>query len=598
MTTIMLPHWDLTALYSGLDDPAFAAEFAAVTAAIGETTALFDRLGVAKRELAPLTDGDVTAFVQAVGSFDPLLTRVYTLHAYIYSFVSTDSRDAAAQARLSELMRELVAVSQLGTRFTAWIGGLDVEALIVRSRLAYEHRYALRRAQIEAQHLMSPAEEALASELTLTGSSAWTRLHGNLSSQLLVPIVLDGEASELPMSAIRNLAFDPNRATRKAAYEAEIAAWERSALPLAAALNGIKGEVIAIERRRNWEDPLDAAAFNNSIDRQTLDAMMTAAHEFFPEFRRYLRAKATLLGTETLPWYDMFAPVGGSSRSWDYDAACSYIVANFSKYSEKLGAFAARAFESDWVDAEPRAGKAGGAFCMWLRGDESRILTNYKPSIEGVQTLAHELGHAYHNFNLAGQTMLNRDTPMTLAETASIFCETIVRDAAMANADADEQLEILEASIQGSCQVVVDITSRFLFEQRVFAGRADRELSVQELNELMLQSQRETYGDGLDSDMLHPYMWAVKGHYYSSSSFYNFPYMFGLLFGLGLYAIYQRDPDSFRDGYDTLLASTGLSDAATLAAGMGIDIRSVDFWRGSLGIVKADIDRFEALAAA
>ncbi|HLJ81155.1 MAG TPA: M3 family metallopeptidase, partial [Ktedonobacterales bacterium] len=228
--------------------------------------------------------------------------------------------------------------------------------------------------------------------------------------------------------------------------------------------------------------------------------------------------------------------------------------------------------------------------------DESRVLSNFKPGYPGMSTLAHELGHGYHNLCLAPRAMLQKGTPMTLAETASIFCETLVRSAALEQADAQGQIEILEASLQGSCQVVVDITSRFLFERGVFERRRERELSIDELNALMQQTQRDTYGDGLDEAALHPYMWAVKSHYYSTGrSFYNFPYMFGLLFGLGLYARYQKDAEGFKASYDDLLSSTGLADAATLAARFDIDLRTPDFWRASLDIVRADIDRFEGL---
>jgi oligoendopeptidase F len=235
---------------------------------------------------------------------------------------------------------------------------------------------------------------------------------------------------------------------------------------------------------------------------------------------------------------------------------------------------------------------------MLLQKDESRVLSNYMPTYDGVSTLAHELGHAYHNFNLAERTPLQRDTPMVLAETASIFCETIIRHAALSRADVQEQIAILESSIQGSCQVVVDITSRFLFESAVLERRKQRELSVDELNNLMLDTQRETYGAGLDQNVLHPYMWAAKGHYYSTGrGFYNYPYMFGLLFGLGLYARYQSDPESFKTGYDELLSSTGLADVATLAQRFGIEIRKPDFWRSSLDILRKDIDQFEQLVA-
>ncbi|HEX6799229.1 MAG TPA: M3 family oligoendopeptidase [Ktedonobacterales bacterium] len=597
-----LPHWDMTVVYPSLESPEFAAGFAATVAAIEGLGRLFDELGIAKREPVPLDDATVQAFERATEAYNATLEQVMTLAAYISAFVTTNTRDDLAQARQSELQRHGVLLAQLGTRYTAWIGSLDVEALIAQSVLARDHAFALRRTKEAAAHLMSPDEENLAAELNLSGGTAWAKLHGNVSSQLSVPVAPEGETGEtretheLPMSAVRNLAYDRDREVRRRAYEAELAGWERAAVPLAAALNSIKGQVNTLTRRRDWETPLDAAIFDANIDLQTLDAMMTAARESFPDFRRYLRAKARALGLERLAWYDLFAPVGWGGRAWSFDEAAAFVVEQFGSYSQRMSDFAARAFREHWIDAEPRPGKQDGAYCMRLRGDESRVFANFKPSFGGMSTLAHELGHGYHNMNLAPRSALQRQTPMTLAETASIFCETIVRNAALRQADRDEQIEILEASLQGSCQVVVDITSRFLFERGVFETRRDRELSVDELNALMLRTQRETYGDGLDEALLHPYMWAVKGHYYSPSrSFYNFPYMFGLLFGLGLYARYQQDPEAFQHGYDELLASTGMADAATLATRFGIDTRTPDFWRSSLAIVREDVDRFEAL---
>ncbi|HYI14550.1 MAG TPA: M3 family oligoendopeptidase, partial [Thermomicrobiales bacterium] len=426
--------------------------------------------------------------------------------------------------------------------------------------------------------------------------AAWAKLYNTLSSQISVPVEQDGDTVELPMSQVRNLAHERDRDLRRSGYEAELAAWQQNALPLAAAMNGIKGQVNTLANRRGWESPLDEACFDNHIDRATFDAMMTAAHESFPDFRRYLRAKARALGLDALTWHDLFAPIGDDPKVWSWDEAQAFIVQHFHGYAERMGAFAERAFAENWIDAEPRPGKRDGAFCMPLRADESRILANFKPSFAGVATLAHELGHGYHNINRCKVTVLQRTTPMALAETASIFCETIIRDAGLREAGEIEALAILEASLQGSCQVVVDITSRFLFEQAVFEQRDARELSIDELNEIMLDAQRQTYGDGLDMDVLHPYMWAVKGHYYSAGrSYYNYPYMFGQLFALGLYAQYQADPDHFRASYDDLLMSTGLADAATLANRFGINIQTPDFWRASLDIIRADIDRFEAI---
>ncbi len=595
-STQTLPHWDMSVVFPSLESPEFQQSYEELIGDIRALADLFDAHGVGKQEAVPLDERLIQSFETVIARYNEVLERTHTLVAYLYCHVSTDSRNDVAQARMSELQGQTVRLSQLGTRFTAWVGSLDVESLIESSETAREHAHALRQARLEAAHLMSPPEEDLAAELNLSGGTAWAKLHGNLTSQLSVRLELNGEEQEMPMSMVRNLAYDEDREVRRKAFEAELAGWKTVALPLAAALNSIKGEVNTLSSRRGWEAPLDEAVFENGIDRETLDAMLGAAREFFPDFRRYLRAKARMLNLPVLAWYDIFAPVGKSSRSWEFEEGSGFIVEQFGTYSEKMSQFAARAFSESWVDAEPRAGKRDGAYCIPLRGDESRVFANYKPVFEGVSTLAHELGHAYHNLNKANRTPIQRSTPMTLAETASIFCETIIRNAALSQADEAEQLVLLENSLEGANQVVVDITSRFLFEQRVFEARRARELSVDELCSLMLEAQKETYGDGLDPEGLHPYMWAVKGHYYSTGrSYYNYPYMFGLLFGLGLYARYQEDPKGFKSGYDDLLSSTGLAGASELAGRFGLDIRSTEFWRSSLRVVSADVDRFEAL---
>jgi oligoendopeptidase F len=595
-TTRTLPHWDMSVVYPGLDSLEFAQDFAAIVQDIQQLASRFDTHHI--QELPELTvDSEVIqTFETITNQLNTVLDRTRTLSVYISCFVNTNSHDNLAQARMSELQRSLVILSQLSTRMTAWLGSLDIEALIAGSTLAQEHAYALRKAKEQAAHLMSPAEESLAAELNVSSGSAWTRLHGNITSQLTLTVEVDGETQELPMSAVRNMAYDADRDVRRHAYEAELTGWKKVALPLAASMNSIKNEVQVLAHRRNWQSALEASLFANSIDSQTLEAMLSAARASFPDFRRYLHAKARALGVSRLAWYDLFAPIGTENRTWDFDEAAAFIVEQFDTYSEHLSGFAARAFAEHWIDAEPRPGKRDGAYCTGLRGAESRVFANYKPVFGGVSTLAHELGHGYHNVNLAQRTPLQRSHPMTLAETASIFCETIIRHAALQKADEQEQLAILEASLQGSCQIVVDITSRFLFEQRIFEKRQQRELSVDELNDLMLEAQRETYGDGLDEEQLHPYMWAMKPHYYSTGrSFYNYPYMFGLLFGLGLYARYQQDPETFKRGYDDLLSSTGMADAATLAGRFGIDLRTEDFWRASLEIIRQDIDLFETL---
>jgi pepF/M3 family oligoendopeptidase len=594
MTTETLPHWDVSTIFPALDAPEFAEAYQRLVHAIDDLAAVADDLAINRRERLPINTMTVDAYEQITNRLNAVLEQLTTVRAYVYSFVSTDSTNTVAQAKLSEIQQQIARVQLLSVRFTAWIGSLNVEDLIDNSPLALSHAFGLRKASQQAEHLMSPVEEALAADLGLTGGTAWSRLYSNFTSQLLVPIDLGGGQQELPMTAIRNLAFDPDREVRRRGYEAELVTWKRHALPITAALNSIKGETNTLNKRRGWVNPLDLALFDNNIDRATLDAMMGAAHESFPAFRRYLQAKARYLQVPQLAWYDLFAPLNSNGTHWSFDEGAQFIVEHFSAFSARLGDLAQRAFSEGWIDAEPRPGKSGGAFCMSIRPGESRILSNFKPSFMQVGTLAHELGHAYHNFNLGPRTPLQRMTPMTLAETASIFCETIITQAALQVLPEHEKIAIIEASLQDSCQVVVDITSRFLFEQRLYANRAQRELSADELCNLMLDAQRETYGDGLDASLLHPYMWAVKPHYYGAS-FYNFPYMFGLLFGLGLYDYYQRDPEGFKAGYDDLLAATGMGDAAELGARFGIDVRSIDFWRSSFAVIKHEVDLFEAL---
>lgn len=591
-----LPHWDMTPVFPGLESSEFADELGAAIEAIDDLRERFDRRGVGPdADPAP----DPAVFDEVTRAFNTARERLQVLYAYVTSFVATDSRNDLAQARLSELQMAMVDMNKLGTRYEAWVGALELDRLLERSEVAREHAFPLRRAAEAARRQMTSDEEDLAASLDPSGRGAWSKLHGNVTSRLAVDVPMpDGATARKPMSEVRGMAHDPDRDVRRCAYEAELGAWEEAAVPLAAAMNSIKGWENTLNERRGWTDSLEPALFRNNVDRGTVEAMQTACTESFPDFRRYLRTKARLLGEEALPWWDLFAPVGeGESERWTWSGATAFITDRFASYSDALAALARRAFDERWIDAEPRDGKRDGGFCMRVRPGESRILVNFTGAFSSVSTVAHELGHAYHNHDLADRTPLARQTPMALAETASIFCQTIVTKAMLADASAEQRLRILEGELQHACQIVVDIHSRFLFERAVFTGREGRELSAAELCDAMFDAQAETYGDGVDPDARHPYMWAVKPHYYGRA-YYNWPYTFGFLFGLGLYSRYTEDPDGFRAGYDELLSSTGLEDAATLAGRFGIDVRDPGFWRSSLDVVRGQIEEFEELAGA
>ena len=587
-----LPQWDMTPIFPSLASPEFNAEFNGALDAIGELAARFDQIPVRRRDSSSVDDAFVENFDSVIDSLNSLSQRLETLGSYIACFVTTDAGDELAKARESEMETRTIVLGQLETRLIAWVGSSDVEALLNQSSVARDHEFWVRRAARLAAHQMSAAEENLASSLRPMGLGGWAKLHGNMTALLSVDVEIEGERKALPMSTIRALSHDANRQTREAAYVAELASWKTVAMPLAGALNGIKGFQRELRARRGYSNDVEPTLIRNSIDAATLSAMQNACEASFPDFRRYMKAKARALNIEKLEWFDLGAPVGASKSEWSWEASQRFLSENFGVYSSRMADFSDRAYDERWMDAPPRMGKIGGAYCTGIQPGVSRILTNFDGSYNAVSTVAHELGHGYHNLCMENRTPLQCEIPMTLAETASIFCETLALQAAIKDADTQERIALLDNSLSGSLQVVVDIHSRFLFESSVFTKRSERELTESEFCALMLDAQHQTYGEDMAS--YHPYMWAVKGHYYGPT-FYNYPYTFGLLFGLGLYAIYQREPENFRAQYDEFLSECGMADAKTLAAKFGIDVTTPKFWTASLNVIRAQIDEFESL---
>lgn len=605
MTSESLPHWDLSNVYPGLESEELGQATGMITAQIEELDQYLAAKEITRGGMVPQNPA---VLAETIGSYlekmNAILRLGATLRAYVASFVSTDSYNNTARKVMSELEPLLVQVERQQVKFRGWIGTVAKQPELFQAALALEgpareHEFFVTEAAEQSRYLMSEAEEGLAAELSLSGLRAWGKLQGVVTSQLKVPFEREGQVEELPITVLQNLRTDADETVRRRAHKAEVAAWESVRESLAACMNGVKGTVVTLNRQRGRTDALHEPIDQARIDRDTLEAMLGAMYESFPMFRRYFGAKARLLGKETLAWWDLFAPVGKSEKRYTYTEARDFILANFATFSERLVSFTRRAFDQNWIDAEPRDGKRGGAFCMGVPAvDESRILCNFDGSLGQVSTLAHELGHAYHNECQVGKAILQRRTPMTMAETASIFNETIIVDALLAETmDVGEELSILEEFLGGAAQVIVDIYSRYLFEKEVFERRAGSELSADGFCEIMVRAQKETYGDGVDQDTLHPYMWAWKPHYYRSDlSFYNFPYAFGLLFGLGLYAVYQERGEEFVPEYDELLRSTGEGTAADLAARFGLEIRQRAFWEASLKVIEQRIERFEELS--
>ena len=601
MNTNTPPRWDLSNVFPGLESEQFRAAFQEYQKRISNLDQQFTEqaaqagAGTPSAQLAMIL-GDL------IENYNALLKLGGTIRVYIHSFVATDSFNKEAKKLLSEYEQARIYLEKFNVRLEGWIGKLaeGLPEVLQHPGIAQEHSFFLKETAEQSRFLMSEAEEGLAAELNLNGANAWSKLQGTVTSQLSVDFELDGKLQKLSMPALINLRGHRDGAVRQRAYTVEMAAWKTIEEPLAAAMNGIKGTVNTLNHHRGRTDAMHSALDASRIDRGTLEALLNAMQASFPMFWEYFRAKARKLGQEKLAWWDLFAPMGSSERVYSFTEAQKFILENFDSFSPKLSAFAKRAFEQRWIDAEQRVGKRGGAFCMSVPGvAESRVLCNFDGSLDQVSTIAHELGHAFHNECMfkAGKTDLQRSTPMTLAETASILCETIVVEAALKRSNnPQEELAILETSLTGAAQVIVDIYSRYLFEKEVFERRAQSELSADDLWEIMEKAQKDTYGDGLDEHHLHKYMWTWKPHYYSAGlSFYNFPYAFGLLFSNGLYAIYQQQGAAFIPAYTNLLASTGEGMAAELAERFGINIRTPEFWEQSLKIIGQRIDRYKNL---
>lgn len=592
-----LPRWDLSNVYPSLE----SEEFKNATADLKRRADAFDHFldeHRVSRSNTGATLRDATLITEEyLNAMNPTLRLYSTLNAYVSSFVTTDSFNTLAKKRESELEIVAIRLRKQEIKFQGWLGTAVafLPQVIEQSSVARDHAFHLREVAEQSRYMMSEAEESLAAELELSGGNAWSKLQGTVSSQITVDFELDNKLEKMPITALQNLRHHPNGDVRRRAYEAELAAWESVREPIAAALNGVKGSMSTLDKRRGRRDALHSSLDHARIDRETLETLLRVMENSFPIFRTYFKAKAKRFGNKALPWWDLFAPVGKSQRHFTWDEARTFILTQFRTFSDRLAQLAQRAFDSRWIDAEPRKGKRGGAFCMEVPGvDESRVLCNFDGSPDQVSTVAHELGHAFHNFCQVGKTMLQAITPMTLAETASTFNEIIVANAALAEAQStEEKLVILESQLINASQIVVDISSRFRFEKEVFERRVASELSADDFCEIMLRCQRATYGDGLDERYLHKYMWAWKPHYYIPSlSFYNYPYAFGLLFGTGLYATYKERGPSFVKDYEALLSNTGEATPADLAARFGIDIRKPHFWESSLKMIEGQIQQY------
>ena len=580
--------WNLDGLYTSTESEQFKKDMGLVDQKIDELNHIFTSLN---RENETKT---IRTILEKEIEFSELVSKLFEYISLNMSTDSTNSTYASLAGLLQSKLSKVAKAQSIADHYIAQTE--DLEKCIAEDELLTEHKHMLLKIKKSANYMLHEDVEETMSKLDVDGVSAW----GNLQDYLTSTVKVDFKGETTNLSAIRNMAYSEDATLRKEAYEAELAAYDKIKDAVAFSLNSIKGNVNTVCEMRGYTSPLDRSLQSNNLKKESLDAMFAAIDDYLPKFHAYLRRKGELLGHENgLPWYDLFAPMGKSSSStFTIEQSKDYLLNQFKNFSQDLCDMICEAYDNEWIDFLPHSGKSGGAFCAGVHSlKQSRILTNFDGSLSDVVTLAHELGHAYHNLHTFDHSIINNDIPMPLAETASTFNETVVMNSAIQNAkDKDEKLKLIESSISDSTQIICDIYSRYLFESEVFEKRNTSFMYAKELEEIMLNAQKKAYGNGLDHNYLHPYMWVCKGHYYSTYSFYNYPYAFGGLFARGLYAKYEKEgAETFVPSYQKLLNATSQMDAEEVAMMAGIDITSKDFWCSSLESISKLIDEFMEL---
>ena len=579
--------WSLDVLYTGFDDKRWSEDLKELDRCVEAFNVFAGKLSEENGK-------------ETIKEGLELLEKLESLSMQMLIFCelrgAADTRDKDSISYEGVLSQKRNQTRAAETRFAKYVAEQkDLERYLEEDEFLASYAYLLRNMVQDNRHLLSgDVEEALA-KMDISGGAAWSSLQGFLTSS----VEADCEGKKLTLSEVRNLAYSKEKKVRKAAYEAELACYDKIKDSVAYALNSIKMQDISECELRGFSSPLAKTLYYARMQEDTLKALLAAMEEYMPQFWRYLRLKAEKLGYQNgLPWYELFAPLGKSGKSYTTEEARDYLITVFSSFAPDMADMMKRAFAEEWIDFYPRNGKVGGAFCEALNSKkEFRVLTNFSGSFSDIVTLAHELGHGYHDFMVHDNETLNMDYSMPVAETASTFNENVITSYAIDHTtDDEEKLALLESQLSDAAQIMCDIYSRFLFESEVVKRRKNSFLFADELNEIMLNAQKKAYGNGLDQNFLHPYMWVCKSHYYSADlGFYNYPYAFGGLFARGLYAKYKKEGSAFVEKYKKMLKSTPVMSVEDVAKICDIDLTDKKFWMMSLHSYDAEIDEFERL---
>ena len=578
--------WDLSALYEGFDDPAFQRDYET----LGEKMTEF------RRTIRDIQSSGAALNAAWLASILEQEEQMWILGADLqkFSFMrqAANAGDTRAADEIGRLQKRFASVSAEVSLLRRWMAELT---LTDEDRAAHpilkDYTFYIEEERKLGRHTLGDEAEGALSALGSCAGEAWTSLRDYVTS--FAQAELDGKSYTL--TQLRGMAQSADASVRKAAFEAELRCSKEIAPSICFALNNIKAQVITLSELRGYDNVMELVMEQDRMQLETLDALWAAVRDALPALQAYLRRKAELLGYKNeLPWYELHAPFGAYRRTFTLEQTRQFLERHLGAFAEDLGALVSRAFDERWIDFYPRVGKSGGAFCRNLSNQrQSRVLTNFTGDFNSVVTIAHELGHAYHGQQIELHRPLNRIYTMPVAETASNFNETIIKNAAIREASEEERLSLIEQQLQGYVQTICDIYSRYLFEKSVFEARRSSFIFPDRLCEMMHAAQLEAFGDALDPEWMHPYMWVNKVHYYYSDlSFYNFPYTFGALLAAGLYAQYQKEGAPFVEKYRTLLRETTVNSVEGALQSAGIDVTKRAFWDGCLSGITAKAELF------
>lgn len=587
----METRWDLSLIYDSFESKALHDDFNKVKELISTTYEKY------KTYLySPAEDSEKIEYhINIINQINSLILKL-TSYARLRNSIDEDKHEA--ESFENDLQKIMSSLNKINIPFLRYLINVkQLEDVLEETDILKEHRFIILDLKEQAKHLLSDEMEELLGEMQMTGSYAFEKLNNELTHQLLVDVKLDSGTKSMPLSVARNMAYAQSQELRKAAYTAELKSYRKIASASAACLNGIKGEAITIAKARGFSSPLDMTLTDSRMDKDTLDAMFGAIIDARPHFRRYLKKKASLLGHDgSLPYYDLYAPMGHFDFHFTYKEARDFIVETFSEFSSNLGNFAIKAFDNGWIDMEPRDGKSRGSYCCNIHAlKESRIAINFTGTFYDITTLAHELGHGFHYECLNNQTILNTDYTMPMAEAASMFCQTLATEKLLQNTTKENYFAILENDLMNFTQMLIEILARYTFETNLFERRKEGIIHVKELNQLLLNAQNFAYGDGL-SEEKHPYMWICKPHYYFPDfHFYNFPYPFALLFSKGLTSMYREKKEDFTPLFEKMLTATGSNNVRDIFKILGVDSSDKQFYENAIKEIINEIDEFCSL---